>query len=305
MKKITILAGGVGGSKLVKGFAQLGVDLTVIGNTGDDIERYGLWVSPDVDILTYTLAGLIDPEKGWGFKDETFHALDTLHRLGEETWMGLGDRDLGVHIFRTRLRNQGVRPTEIAERIAHKLGVSAKVIPPTDDFLQTQIKTSQGSLNFQEYYLREKCEPEILSINYAGKTAATATAEAVAAIEKADLLVIAPSNPIASIGPMLAVAGIRKAIHNTAAQRVAVCPVVGGVSLKGPTDKMLVCRGLSVDPLGIAKFYEGLIDCLVIDEQDQSFARQTEVKTSVAQTVMKNDADKKALAQHIMDLKTA
>lgn len=305
-QRVTILAGGVGGSKLVDGFARLDppVDLTVIGNVGDDVERHGLWVSPDIDIVTYTLAGLVDHEKGWGFAGETFAALEALGRLGEETWMNLGDRDLATHIYRTLLRREGVRPTVIAERIASRLGAQGHILLPTDDPLQTQIITPLGSLNFQEYFLRERCEPEILDVTYAGAASAAPTPEALNAIRHAELLVIAPSNPPGSIGPILAVPGIREAILQAGAPRVVVCPLVGGQSLKGPSDRMLRAKGLSADPLGVADYYGGLFDVMVLDEEDRASAPHLERRglgALVTKTIMHDRRDRLRLAQSITD----
>jgi LPPG:FO 2-phospho-L-lactate transferase len=303
-QRIVILSGGVGGAKLVEGFAAVcrPEELTIIGNTGDDVERHGLWVSPDLDIVTYTLAGLVDRRRGWGFAGESFRTLSALGRLGDETWMNLGDLDLATHIFRTRLRKEGVRPTGIAVRIARRLGVKARVIPPTDDPLQTRIRTTKGWLNFQEFYLRERCKPRVLEVAYAGARRARATPEVLTALARARWVVIAPSNPVASIGPILAVPGIRRALRSTRAMRVAVCPIVGGRSLKGPSDRMMKALGFSTDPAGVAAYYRGLVDLLVVDKADRAFARQAGRAPAVlaARTVMKNLRDKRRLAMDIL-----
>ncbi len=305
-RPITILAGGVGGSKLVDGLARVHPpsSLTVIGNTGDDVERHGLWVSPDMDIVTYTLAGLVNPETGWGLLDDSFEALEMMRRLGEEAWFRLGDTDLGVHILRTKWRREGVRPTEIARRIARALGVEVDIIPATDDIVQTHVDTPEGRLNFQEFFVRELCRPEIRGVSYRGAESARATPEALAAIREAERIVIAPSNPIASIGPILAVPGVREALAATKAHRVAVSPLVGGRSLKGPSDRMMRAAGLASDAGGVAAFYRGLIDILVIDVEDSSRVEEIRalgMEAVVAQTVMRSTPEREALARACLE----
>jgi len=290
---------------LVDGFALLEprANLTVIANTGDDVEQHGLWVSPDPDIVTYTLAGIVDESKGWGIAGDTFHALEALARLGEDTWMNLGDRDLATHIHRTRRRREGVRPTTIADEIARQLGVTtARILLPTDDFLRTVVETDSGTMPFEEYFLKARCEPEPRDIRYDGADKARAAPEALDALDAADMVVMAPSNPIASIGPILAVPGIREALKRCSAFRVAVSPIVGGRALKGPSDRMMRAKGYSVDPVGVASCYEGLIDALVIDEADRAYAAALEgkgLKTLVTQTVMKNRDDRARLAGEV------
>lgn len=304
-KNIVLLSGGVGGAKLVDGFARLEppANLAVIANTGDDVEQHGLWVSPDPDIVTYTLAGIVDESKGWGIAGDTFHALEALARLGEDTWMNLGDRDLATHIHRTRRRREGVRPTEIAEEIARKLGVTtARILLPTDDFLRTAVETDSGAMSFEEYFLKARCEPVPRDIRYDGADTAQAAPEALDALNAAEMVVIAPSNPIASIGPILAVPEIREALKGCPAFRVAVSPIVGGRTLKGPSDRMMRAKGYSVDPVGVASFYEGLIDALVIDEADRKYAAALEeggLKALVTQTVMRTRDDRVRLAGEI------
>lgn len=305
-QRVVILSGGVGGAKLVEGFAALPPPLaiTVIGNVGDDIEQHGLWVSPDLDIVTYTLAGQVDREKGWGMAGDTFETLTQLRTFGADTWMNLGDRDLATHILRTQLRREGHRPTEIARLIASQLGVKIDIIPPTDDFLQTQVDIDGGTVSFQEYYVRLRCEPEPRAVHYAGMPEALATPEALAAIDQADLIVFAPSNPLASIGPILAPAGIRDALQRTTARRCAVSPLIGGKTLKGPADRMLKNCGFSPDPAGVARFYRGLIDVLWLDEVDREQAgmvSQLDITPAVTQTVMHSAADRRRLAQQILD----
>lgn len=303
--RITLLAGGVGGAKLALGLATICEpgQLSIIGNVADDQEFHGLWVSPDIDTLTYTLAGQIDTEKGWGLADESNRVLDNLKRLGCDSWMYLGDRDLATHILRTQLRQQGVRPSIIAQRIAESFRVHSHIILPTDDRLQTRIRTPQGWLSFQEYFVREQCQPEILEIQLEGRERAKATPEALAAIREADILIIAPSNPIVSIGPILAVPGLGQAFALSNAVKVAVSPLIGGAAVKGPAARMLRACGYSCTNLGIADCYTDLIDGMVIDHQDQSEAealKQLGLNVMVTQTLMQHTAEKVRLARELL-----
>ena len=271
---ITVLAGGVGGAKMAEGlaFSRYSEHLNIIGNVADDQQFHGLWVSPDIDTLTYTLADLIDRDKGWGLKDESNRTLDGLNRLGADTWMYLGDQDFATHIYRSEQRRKGVRPSTIASHIARHLGVQANIILPTDDCIQTRVKTDQGWLDFQSYFVRQACQPVISEFAIDGIEDATATEEALRAISDADLIVFAPSNPIVSIGAILAIPGIREALNHSAAYKIAVSPLINGQTVKGPADKMMVAAGYRCDQNGIADCYRGLIDALVIDESDRNAA---------------------------------
>ncbi|MGF1625521.1 MAG: 2-phospho-L-lactate transferase [Alphaproteobacteria bacterium] len=306
MADILVLAGGVGGAKLVDGLAQAvgQARLTVIGNTGDDAEFHGLWVSPDLDILTYTLADVVDHAKGWGYRDESFATQERLAALGNETWMNLGDRDLATHILRTGLRHQGERPTAIAARIARQLGLSATLLPPTDDDLQTLIDTPGGTLNFQQFFVRDRCGPPIRDVRYAGAETARPTPEVLEAIATARLILIAPSNPIASIGPILAVPGIREALAAAVGPRLAISPIVRGRSLKGPSDRMLRAKGYRSDPTGVAACYAGLIDAMVIDVRDRRHGdamRAGGLTVATLDTIMRDRRDRGRLAGQVLD----
>ncbi|MBW5801220.1 2-phospho-L-lactate transferase [Halomonas elongata] len=270
--RITLLAGGVGGAKLAEGLSAICPPerLSIIGNVADDQEFHGLWVSPDIDTLTYSLADLIDRQQGWGLAGESHRVLAGLERLGCDTWMSLGDQDISTHIFRTQLRRQGVRPSAIAQSIAESLGIGTKLLLPTDDPLQTRVRTDQGWLAFQEYFVRERCRPEVREVHFEGATEACPTPEALEAIETADLLLIAPSNPVVSIAPILAVPGIRHAIEKSLAPRVAISPLIGGCTVKGPADRMLTAMGYRCSNTGVAASYAGLIDGLVIDSIDRT-----------------------------------
>ena len=305
MTEIVVLAGGVGGAKFVDGLAAVVGQsaLTIIGNTGDDAEFHGLWVSPDMDILTYTLADIVDHERGWGYREDTFTTQDRLRALGNKTWMNLGDRDLATHILRTQLRHAGCRPTEIAGRIAERLDVAATLLPATDSDVQTLIETPAGILNFQEFFVRERCGPPIRAVRYDGSEQARATPEAIDAIATARLIVFAPSNPVASIGPILAIPGIRQALVKSGAPRVAISPIIRGRSLKGPADRMLRASGLRSDPVGVANFYDGLIDTIVVDIRDQHLSavlRTAGPDVAMLDTIMRTRPDRARVAEGVL-----
>ena len=302
--KVTVLAGGTGGTKLAHGFAMLeGAELTVIANVGDDAEMHGLLVCPDIDALLYTLAGLVDAERGWGVRGDTHTAHAMFERLGEPTWFTVGDADLATHAHRTRLLAEGASLTQVVARMAKALGIDAKVLPATDDRHRTVIETDDGPLAFQEYFVRRRQEPEVRGVRFEGE--ARPTSEALDAIRAAELLVIGPSNPIVSIGPILELPGIREALRGSAAPVVAVSPIVAGRALKGPADRMLASLGHESSAVGVARLYAGLADRFVIDEADAGLANEIEslgMQVSVLSTVMRTDADRSALAQALIEL---
>lgn len=304
--QVVLLAGGVGGAKMAEGLAALeGVDLSIIGNVADDEEFHGLWVSPDIDTLTYTLSGLINREQGWGVNDEGSRALSMLERLGEDTWMFLGDHDMGLHIHRTRRRHNGERPSQIARDIADALGVKARLVLPTDDPLQTRVCGPDGWLSFQEYFVRARTDVEVSALSYEGAEEARPTPEALGAIARADLLVLAPSNPLVSIAPILAVPGIREAVEQSKALRVGVSPLIGGKVVKGPADRMMASLGMRADALGVAQQYAGLLDALVIDSQDTALIPEIEALPMAAphtDIMMRNLQDKTRLARFLLNL---
>ncbi|MEM9350553.1 MAG: 2-phospho-L-lactate transferase [Pseudomonadota bacterium] len=273
MTRVTLLAGGVGGAKMAEGFATMPeVDLTIIGNVADDEEFHGLWVSPDIDTMLYTLSGRINRDQGWGLADEGRRALDMLGDLGADTWMFLGDRDFGLHIYRTERLRRGDRPSEITADIARRFGIEARLVLPTDDRVQTRVRTGAGWLSFQEYFVRERCVPEVLELSYEGLERARLTHEAREAISSADLIVVAPSNPLVSIEPILGVPGMREALSAASAPIFGVSPLIAGKVVKGPADRMMASLGYRADALGVAEMYRGLVEHFLIDAVDAELA---------------------------------
>src|SRR6266404_5411055 len=308
-KKITALAGGVGASKLLLGLQDV-IDpraLTVIVNTGDDITLHGLKISPDLDIVTYTLAGIVDAAKGWGYRGETFHVLKRLAAFGRINWFNLGDRDLATHIHRSAMLAEGKSLSDAAEAIRLALGVKTRILPMCDAPAPTMIDTAEGELHFQEYLVKRRAEPVVRGIRFDGADKARPARGVLEAIRDADRIVICPSNPLISIGPILAVPGIREALRARKERVVAVCPIVGGKSLKGPSDKMLAELGHEPSVLGVAKLYADFSGTFVIDPADKKQAdriRDLGIKVEVVPTVMVTRAQKRKLAGSLLALKS-
>ncbi|HYM15312.1 MAG TPA: 2-phospho-L-lactate transferase [Dehalococcoidia bacterium] len=301
----TVLAGGVGAARFLEGLVQAAPprDITVISNTGDDEDFFGLRVSPDIDIVIYTLAGAIDAEKGWGLAGETFHTLDALRRFGYETWFNLGDGDLATHVHRTRLLRDGATLSQATRAIARAFALELTLLPVSDDRIRTLVETGAGTLAFQEYFVKRRTDDEVRAVRFAGAEAARPAPGVIDAIRNADLVVIAPSNPIVSIGPLLAVPGVRAALRETAAPVVAVSPIVGGKTIKGPADRMMASLGMTPTAAGVAEAYRDFLDVLVIDEEDRALAPAVEatgVRAVVAQTIMRGPAEKRALAEAVL-----
>ena len=309
MPRVVALAGGVGGAKLALGL-QLVVapgDLSVVVNTGDDQEFHGLLVCPDHDTVLYTLAGLADRERGWGLAGETWAAADQLARLGEPTWFALGDRDLALHVHRTRRVRAGERLTLIALDVAARLGVASRILPMADEPVRTRVRTPDGWLAFQDWFVRLAHEPAVREVAIEGAERARTTPEVQDALAAADAIVICPSNPLVSIAPILAVPGLRDAIGSArrrGTRVAAVSPIVGGRALRGPADRMLAALGEEVSALGVARRYVGLVDGFVIDRADAALAPDVErlgMRAIVAESVMTDDASRAALARVVLD----
>ena len=308
--RVTLLAGGTGGTKLAHGFALLGdrVELTVIANVGDDVELHGLHISPDIDALLYTLGGLIDAERGWGVRGDTFTAHAMLARYGAPAWFTLGDADLATHVERTRRLRDGDRMTDVVAAMATALGIGARILPATDDRYRTRLETDEGPLDFQDYFVRRRQEPTVRGVILDGVEAARPTSEVLEAIARAELIVIGPSNPIVSIGPILELAGVREALIAAGAAKVAVSPIIGGRALKGPADRMLTSLGHESSALGVARLYAGLVDRFVVDTADAELApaiEQLGMAVEVLPTIMGVDGDRAALAAGLLTLAEA
>jgi len=308
----TALAGGVGGAKLARGLATLFPqhtdELRIIINTGDDFTLHGLHISPDIDTLLYTLGGIANPATGWGIVDDTFVTMDQLGKLGQDVWFRLGDRDLATHITRTRFLRDGETLTAVTQKLADALGISPslKLIPMSDDPIATEIETPTGWMAFQDYFVRYHHEPEVRSVRLAGINTARPTATAIESISQANIVFFCPSNPIVSIGPILALPGMRAALSHRGdgCQRVAVSPIIGGLALKGPADRMLQGLGYESSAFGVAQIYSGLLDLFVIDTQDVALApaiEQLGMRVLVTNTIMTTHADSVALATAIVE----
>jgi LPPG:FO 2-phospho-L-lactate transferase len=305
--KVAALAGGVGASKLLLGLYEVmdPAALTIIVNTGDDIVLHGLKISPDLDIVTYTLAGIVDSAKGWGIRRETFHALKRLAGYGRANWFNLGDRDLAAHIHRTALLAEGNTLSQAADSIRKALGVKSRILPMSDDPIPTMIDSNEGPLHFQEYLVKRRAEPVVNGIRFLGAESARPAPGVLEAIRDAGRIVICPSNPLISIGPILAVPEIRDQLRANKEKVFAVCPIVGGKSLKGPSDKMLAQLGHEATALGVAKLYANFTGTFIIDPADQALAGPIEalgMKVAMLPTVMKTRTQKRKLARALLSL---
>ena len=303
--KLTALAGGTGAAKLLRGLSRImdPRDLTVIVNTGDDAEIWGLHISPDLDTVSYTLGGVIDEGKGWGLTGETFHALDQIARYGEPVWFNLGDRDLATHLHRTRLLREGRTLTEVTRAIGAALGVAAMILPMSDQPVRTRILGPDGWLSFQEYFVREKAQVEARAVEYTGATASVPAPGVLEAIAAADAVLVCPSNPITSVAPILAVPGLVEALGATPATVVAVSPIVGGAAVSGPAGRLMASAGLPVSATGVARAYAPWLDRLVFDEQDRALEDDIRAAGAVpvaAPTLMSSREAEITLARHVL-----
>jgi LPPG:FO 2-phospho-L-lactate transferase len=307
---IVALAGGVGGAKMAQGLqaALPSGDLTVVVNTADDFELYGLHISPDLDTVMYTLAGIADPVNGWGVAGDTRNTLEAIARYGQEPWFLLGDQDFATHILRTERLRTGMPLSVVTTHLSDALGIQTRIVPMTDDRVATLVETPAGTLEFQDYFVGRRQTDDVLGVDFAGIEEATAHSDALAAIRDADAVVIAPSNPIVSVAPILATPGLREALVNTLAPIVAVSPIVGGHALKGPAAQMLATLGHEVSALGVARLYVDVVDGFVIDEVDRELRPAIELlgpRVLVTATVMGDEADRRRLAGEVLDFAAA
>ena len=308
MTSTVTLAGGVGAARFLRGLLRVvpPSDVVAVVNVGDDVELHGLWVSPDLDTVTYTLAEAIDPERGWGLAGETWHAMEALARYGGITWFNLGDRDLGTHLYRTHRRREGASLSEVTAEIVRAWGLELRVLPVSDDRVETRVVLADGGdeVNFQEYFVKHRHAVAVSAVRFAGIEAASPAPGVLDAISTADAIVIAPSNPIVSIGPVLAVPGVREAVAARRDRTVAVSPIVGGAALKGPADRMLVELGHESSVVGVARLYADVASVLVVDEADAHLADAVEaegMRCVVTDTIMSSPERAAALASVVLE----
>ncbi len=302
---IVVLAGGVGAARFLQGVVQVvpQQQLTAIVNTGDDRDFYGLHVSPDIDIVMYTLSGLVNEANGWGVRDDTYHTMQQLTQYGNDSWFMLGDRDLATHIHRTNLLRQGKPLSEITEDLRKRLGLELRILPMTDQAVATHIQTPAGLMHFQEYMVLRHCSDEVQDVVFVGAKEAKPAPGVLDAIKTADAILLAPSNPIVSIGSILAIPGVHDALHEAHGMVVAVSPIVGGAPIKGPADKLMGGLGLDVSAVGVARWYRDFLDVMVIDQKDAALVNAIEdlgIPTVVTDTIMHDSQTKAALARTVL-----
>lgn len=303
---IVVLAGGVGAARFLQGLVQLVPQerLTVIVNTGDDRDFYGLHVSPDLDIVMYTLAGVVDETHGWGIRNDTYNTMQQLTRYGNDDWFMLGDRDLATHIHRTNLLRQGKTLSEVTDELRRHFGLEMRILPMTDQPVATHIRTPAGLLHFQEYMVKRRCAGEVQDVIFIGAKQARPAPGVLDALKDAEAILLPPSNPIVSIGSILAVPGIHDMLHEASGMIVAVSPIVSGAPIKGPADKLMRGLGIEVSAAGVARCYRDFLDVMVIDEQDAHLLSEIEdlgIPAIATNTIMRDDAAKAALARTVLE----
>jgi len=304
----TVLAGGTGAAKFLRGLVQVvpEADIQVIVNVGDDTEVWGLHVSPDIDSVLYGLSSRLDQQRGWGVRDETFRCLEEMARFGMADWFRLGDRDLATHLTRTAWLRSGSTLTEVTQRIAGAMGIHSTVLPATDDPVRTKIETPEGMLDFQEFFVRRHWQPEVRAVHFGGAAEARATSPVLNSIREAQFIIVAPSNPITSIGPILAVHDIREALRCTRAEVVAVSPLMGHAAFSGPAAKLMEAAGYEVSPSGVARCYHDFLDDIIIDTQDAELASTIRYDDTIGVEItdirMSDDAAARRLAQFVVEL---
>jgi LPPG:FO 2-phospho-L-lactate transferase len=303
---ITVLTGGTGGAKFVDGLRQIvrPEELTIIVNTGDDLLWWGLYVSPDVDSIIYILAGKLSQERGWGVKGDTFFCLNAMGQMGQPTWFNTGDRDLAMHILRSKLLSDGKTLSEATTEIAAQLGITARVLPMSDSRVETRVMTPIGELSFEEYFVQRWYQDPVESVRFAGATDAEPAPGVIEAIRSADLVLLAPSNPVSSIAPILAVPGVRQALRESRARIAAVSPIVRGAAVSGPAGILLAAQGFDVSVSGVADFYRDFLDLLIVDVQDEMSAealRATGMRVLCTPTIMRRNEDRITLAERVLN----
>jgi len=306
IKKVTCLAGGVGAAKFLQGLVKMmpQENITVIVNTGDDIELYGLHISPDPDIVMYTLAGVVDEEKGWGIRGDTFNSLDMFQRYGLETWFKLGDKDLATHIYRTKLLKNGFSLEEVTQKLCEALGLKVKILPMTNEKTSPKIITDAGEMHFEEYLVKRGARDKVLNVVFGDVESAHPAEGVIESIRDAEGVIVCPSNPIVSIGPILAIKEIRETLKETPVKVAAISPIVKGATIKGPADKLMRGLGLEVSAYSVAFLYRDFLDVFIFDEVDRAEKDKIErlgVKAVTANTVMQSLQDKVELARFVLE----
>jgi LPPG:FO 2-phospho-L-lactate transferase len=304
---IVVLTGGTGGAKLIEGLAAEidPAELAIVCNTGDDAIFHGLYVSPDIDTITYTLAGLVDAAKGWGIKDDTFVVLEQLRRLGNDGWFNLGDKDLATHITRTQWLYDGLKLSQVTERMRRQLGVRSRILPMSDERIETRVQTALGEISFQEFFVKERWAREVSSIRFVGAESAKPVPGVLDAIQNADAIIVCPSNPITSIGPILAVPAIRIALKDSGAPVIGVSPIIGAAALSGPAHKLMIASGFEASVVGVARCYEEFLDTLLIADEDSACGPDVaalRVAPLCTDIRMGTIADKRRLAREVLAL---
>lgn len=302
---IAALTGGTGGAKLIEGLASIldPAGLTIICNTGDDAIFHGLYVAPDIDTILYTLAGLIDAERGWGISGESFVVLQQLERLGEQTWFNLGDKDLATHIVRTKLLGQGRKLSHTVDQVRRALGLTSKILPMSDDRIETRVTTREGEMSFQEFFVKERWTPEVLAVDFAGAAQSRPAPGVLEAIRDAEGIIVCPSNPITSLGPILAVPGLRAALKETAARIIGVSPMIGTTAISGPAHKLMLASGREPSASGVAEGYDDFLDAFLIAEEDSCLAQRIEslqIEVVCTNIRMPTRAEKQRLAREVL-----
>lgn len=304
---ITALAGGVGAARFLTGLLKLvkEEELTVIVNTGDDINLFGLHISPDIDIVTYTLAGIVNNEKGWGINADTFNCLNMLKQFNQESWFNLGDKDFATSILRTNMLKNGATLSQITAKVACDLGLKLKILPMTNDKFATHIRTPQGSIHFEEYMVKRDAKDQVLDVEYIGADTATPAPGVIESIMKANHVIVCPSNPIVSIGTILSIKGVRDALKKSKAKKSAITPIVAGSPVKGPADKLLSGLGLEVSAYSVAKLYADFLNTFIIDKADITEKNRIEelgVEVKITNTLMKDLHSKVELARTVLNI---
>ncbi|MDG7007036.1 MAG: 2-phospho-L-lactate transferase [Nitrososphaerota archaeon] len=303
--RVVALAGGTGSAKLLRGLRSLPIDLTAVVNVGDNAWIYGVYVCPDVDIATYTLAGIVDAKRGWGIEGDTFNSLGALSRLGRDTWFRLGDLDLATCLLRTEMMREGASLTLATDRIRKALGAETPILPATDGPVETWVSTSQGKMHLQEFWVREGGKPEVNGVTYRGVRESSPTAKVRSAIRSADRVVVCPANPVTSIGPMLALPGFQELLAAAKGSVVALSPMVGRAPVSGPAGKLLESTGARPDSVGVAELYSDFADAILISGQDSSLRRPIEalgVRCALTDTMMTDRAAESRLARELLEL---